>query len=76
MKGWSVVSRKKQSERMKALHADPDFKAKLRAGIRGVEVPAWVERAGLVDDYVSVARESDEIDAAAHCRRLLRELRA
>ncbi len=54
--------------RMKALHADPAFKAKRLASRRGVEVPA-----DLRDDYIDVARLSGEEVAASHVRRLKRE---
>ena len=72
--GWSPEAKARAAERMRAMNADPEFKAKMRAGRRGVEVPLWVERAGLVDDYVMVAKERDEFAAARHCRRLVAEM--
>ena len=78
---WNALKRagvavQSHSERMKALHADPEFKARLKAGIQrrhfGVEVPAWVPN-NLRDDYIDVARLSGEDAAASHVRRLKRE---
>jgi hypothetical protein len=43
---------------------------------RGFEVPAWVERAGLREEFVDVARLRGEEDAAAHCRALKRGMAA
>lgn len=37
-----------------------------------VEIPAWVERAGLVEDYCDIAMRLGEEEAAGHCRRLKR----
>lgn len=49
---------------------------RLWAQRRGFEVPAWVERAGLRDEFVDVATLRGEEDAAAHCRALKRGMAA
>ena len=67
---------------MKALHADPEFKAQAsarmkarNAGAKGVEIPKWVP-GDLHDEYLEYAAMNGEEFAASHCRRLLREARA
>ena len=61
---------------LKARNADPEFRVRLRAGIRrhfdGCDVPSWVP-ADLRDDYIDVARLSGDEAAASHVRRLKRE---
>ena len=41
-----------------------------------IQVPFWVERAALGDEYRELAAKQDEFAAASHCRALLREMRA
>ena len=41
-----------------------------------VPVPAWVTSAGLDEDYIDMARDTDEFVAAAHCRALKRQMGA
>ena len=64
--------------RMKARNADPEFKARMKAlhaGAKGVEIPKWVP-GDLHDEYLEYAAMNGEEFAASHCRRLLREARA
>ncbi|MCI0599383.1 MAG: hypothetical protein L0Y60_07645 [Beijerinckiaceae bacterium] len=58
-------------ERMRKLNADPELAAK-RARLN-VQIPQWVPR-DLWQDFIDAARQSDEIDAARHVRRLKREM--
>ena len=48
-----------------------EYQRKLRA----VEVPTWVKRCGLSEDYRACAAEKDEFAAASMVRRLLRDMR-
>jgi hypothetical protein len=43
---------------------------KEQAYTRDIPVPAWVERAGLDLEYLSIAETRGEEEAASHCRRL------
>jgi len=43
---------------------------------RGFEIPAWVERIGLQEEFIEIARARGEEDAASHCRALKREMAA
>ena len=48
-----------------------EYQRKLRA----VEVPTWVKRCGLAEDYRACAAEKDEFAAASMVRGLLRDMR-
>ena len=69
------------AERMRKMHADPVFAAKhaakhaermrkMHADRRGFEIPPWVDRAGLRDHFVDIARAKGEEAAATACRAL------
>ena len=65
---------------MRALNADPEFRAAnagrmraLNAARRGFAIPAWVDAAGLRDDYMDAAAEHGEEHAASVCRALKRQ---
>lgn len=70
--------RKRVSEGIRKKRADPAHEAKraaTQAGLKGVQIPLWVPR-DLWDDFIDVALQSDEIEAARHVRRLKHEGRA
>ena len=63
--------------KMRALHADPEFKAHLiaaRKGVPDVAIPRWVPR-DLWVEFLDVASERGEEEAASHIRRLKAEMR-
>ena len=69
------------SERMKRAWADPEVRARMSEALkRGwserhrVQVPAWVQRAGLEEDFRDITAMRGEEEAAAHCRALKRAM--
>lgn len=55
------------------IHHLSNFSAEQRIPVRRpapVEIPPWVDRAGLADTYRVEARREDEFAAAKLCRRL------
>lgn len=82
MRHADPIYQAKHRERAREMHANPEFKEwhrkRIREGIRksqglkGVQIPLWVPR-DLWQDFIDVALQSDEIDAARHVRRLKHE---
>ena len=75
--------RSRRSEAVKRAMADPMVRARLSEAVkrawvkrRGFDVPAWVQRAGLEQDFRDVAALCGEEEAAAHCRALKRAMEA
>lgn len=70
------VAVRARGEVLKALHADPEFRARKIAVIErrcfGFAVPSWVP-ADLRDTYIAIGRAVGEKAAASHVRRLKRE---
>ena len=75
--------RARMSEASRKALADPEVRARMSearrkawADRRGFEIPSWVSSAGLVDDFIDVAREQGEEAAASFCRALKRQMAA
>jgi hypothetical protein len=76
-------ARARLSEAIKRAMAAPEVRARLSEAMkrawakrRGFDVPAWVRRAGLEQDFRDVAALRGDEEAAAHCRALKRAMEA
>jgi hypothetical protein len=72
---WRSDVRERMSLAARRRAADPEYRRKRgwRLDPERVEVPGWVEAAGLADVYRTTAKRYDEHAAARECRRLKRE---